>query len=179
MLSLACEVTDAWLYVGETEDVATDYSYTSRSICDTCTSYWFRAEWRAYEDGPEDDDDFHVEVHDMTEDVSVWEEDDIEDDDSESTQQVVDDVSSPNEALDVGTHELRAYAKRVYVGEWVQSDISTITVKKCTPGVKYARADVVDFFVDAVEGSIETRYGGLCCEGTGTSFEIYDKDPGE
>ncbi len=135
--ALGCEVRSSWLYVGETEAEATDNPYTYRSICDTSTSYWFRARWRAYDSGTPGsgvDNDFHVEVHDMTEDVSVWEEDDIEDEDPGSTQQVVDDVTSPASALDQEEHELRSYAKRVDVGEWVESSEAYMNICDCDLG---------------------------------------------
>ncbi|MHC4156358.1 MAG: cysteine peptidase family C39 domain-containing protein [Planctomycetota bacterium] len=135
----ACEVIWAILCVGETEDEATEDCYAELTLCDEPEEYWFRVRWKARESccDPEGDNDFHVEVHDMTEDISVWEDEHIEDQDPGDIQQEVHEVDSPAQALQEGVHTLRAYAKRRDVGEWVQSTDATVDVRDddlgCTP----------------------------------------------
>ena len=84
------------------------------------------------------------------------------------------EVSSPPEAFSTGEHDLRAYACRKDVGEWVESNQSTVTFEGCTAGNKYVRADVVDYgMVDGIQGTIMTRYGDLCCEDKGGTAEAF------
>jgi len=166
----ACHVVWVGLYVGETEGDATENSDTTVTLCKGVEEYWFRVRWKARDDGwPGGDNDFHVEVHDVTEDISLWEDEHIEDEDPGDTQQEVNEVNSPAEALEEGVHTLRAEAKRRDVGEWVDSDDSTVTVvdKECTPGYRYVRASSFVSLPDGITGTIMTRYGNLCCESCG------------
>jgi hypothetical protein len=144
----ACEVTDVWLYVGETEEAAAEHTYTTLTLCDVPEEYWFRVRWKAKEGCcSEGNNDFHVEVHDMTEDISLWEEEHIEDEDPGDTQQEVIEVDSPAAALQEGVHTLRAYAKRRDVGEWVESTGATVDVRDddlgCTPQEQHKDTELV------------------------------------
>jgi hypothetical protein len=119
-----CEVTDVWLFINRTEEEVTTSNNKYLYFCDPNTAYWFRVKWRAKEGGvgpdPGEDNNFHVEVHDVTEDISLWEEEHIEDEDPGDTQQEVHEVNSPAQALQEGVHTLRGYARRRDVGEWVE-----------------------------------------------------------
>ena len=164
-----CEVTDVWLYLGKDQAEATNNSNIAIYDC-VDTPYWFRVKWRAYE-GPgfNQNGPFHAEVHDISKDISLWEDDNIADVDP-GNQQEIHQVSSPAGALTAGAHNLRAYVERIDVGEWVQSLTSTVTFKKCTAGKKYVMADKIVSDACAVAGTIKTRYGYLCCEGCGTAL---------
>lgn len=125
----ACEVQDVWLYVAATEGDAITGAYTSLFLCEADTPYWFRVKWKHlddYGDGP-----FHVVVQDVTKDVTLWEDDDIEDEDEPDRYRMeeVKEVSSPPSALTEGPHEIKANAYRKYEGEWQESEPATVAFR--------------------------------------------------
>ncbi|MHC4862826.1 MAG: hypothetical protein ACYTEX_02000 [Planctomycetota bacterium] len=120
----ACDVDHVDLYLAESQAEAQESTDTYLFFCDPNSPYWFRVGWHHWEKGDEEDDPFHVEVHDKTEDITVWEDNNIADDDSPDAfyMDQIDEVDSPNSALSQGVHKLRAYARRTTVGEWVESN---------------------------------------------------------
>lgn len=170
----ANEVTKAELYLADNKADAQGSTDTSLSVCDC--NYWVRVRWRAGETSPNPpdsrDNDFHIEIWQPGESrgdgVKIWSKYNIGDIDP-GWQQVVGEVNHPN-ALETGTHNIRAYVNRDDTSLWKRSNKCTVTVYgSCTQGYRYVWAEKGDANLVGVQATIKTRYGKLCCEPFGTN----------
>jgi len=164
--ALGCEVHTVELYVADNEVDAQDTFSTSISICDC--AYWVRVRWRANESGRGGDPydgPFDVEVYEGTTKIDYsYNVPDVD----PGWQQEVYEINSPPSALEVGTHTIKAKARRKESGGWKwSSNQCTVTVYgSCAQeGRWYAKADKWVSDVIGISCTIKTRYGKLCCEG--------------
>ncbi|HUT29074.1 MAG TPA: hypothetical protein VMX13_04710 [Sedimentisphaerales bacterium] len=126
--SKACQVTDVWLYLADSNEAAQTSTKTKLFICDANTSYWFRLKWKAMEGGPGDDNEFEGKVLEGS--TTLWSDNHIEDIDElpdREIQQEVNEVSDTS-ALSQGVHTIKAKVCRDDVGDWVYSGECKIAV---------------------------------------------------